>query len=157
MLFVEWLRLRRGAALEPIHFVIAFSSGSHDSLLHLDLSECSRLDDAGVMAIASHCPNLGTLTLAWCWEVTDVGIAAIVAQCHFLINLNLCGVVRLLGDFLPGIANLRGIKLLDLEQCPDIELSDLQILLSVKKVLLNTPPTIFYCQQIYLMSSEFGD
>ena len=140
-MFTEWLRLRRGAALEPIHFVIAFSSGCHDSLLHLDLSECSRLDDAGVMAIASHCPNLGTLTLAWCWEVTDVGIAAIVAQCQYLINLNLCGVVRLLGDFLPGIANLRGIKLLDLEQCPDIELSDLQILLSVKKVLLYTPPT----------------
>ena len=49
--------------------------------------------------------------------------------------MNLCGVVRLNGDFISTIAeSLIGIKVLDLEQCPDIRLSDLQHLLTIKKV-----------------------
>lgn len=49
--------------------------------------------------------------------------------------MNLCGVVRLSGDFISTIPeSLIGIKTLDLEQCPDILLSDLQHLLTVKKV-----------------------
>ena len=35
-----------------------------------------------------------TFSLNWCWEVTDVGLACVVNKCKFLINLNLCGVVR---------------------------------------------------------------
>jgi len=134
---LEWLRLRRGAELVAQDFVAAFSDGKlGESLLHLDLSECSSLEDAGVMAVARRCPNLGSLTLAWCWEVTDVGIWALVSRCRFLINLNLCGVVRLSGDFISTIPeSLIGIKTLDLEQCPDILLSDLQHLLTVKKDL----------------------
>lgn len=130
----------------------AFGEGRLGSLLHLDLSECSNLDDAGVMAVARTCPNLGSLTLAWCWEVTDVGIWSIVNKCRsdlekfsatiepsllcrFMINLNLCGVVRLLGDFIPSLSRcLVGLQLLDLEQCPDIQLTDLQQLLGVRKV-----------------------
>jgi len=138
---LEWLRLRRGAELEAEDFVAAFTDGRlAESLLHLDLSECSSLDDAGVMAVSRRCPNLGSLTLSWCWEVTDVGIWSIVSRCRsassFLINLNLCGVVRLNGDFISTIAeSLIGIKVLDLEQCPDIQLSDLQHLLTIKKDL----------------------
>ena len=60
----------------------AFGEGRLGSLLHLDQSECSNLDDAGVMAVARTCPNLGSLTLAWCWEVTDVGIWSIVNKCR---------------------------------------------------------------------------
>ena len=49
----EWLRLRRGAELVAQDFVAAFSDGKlGESLLHLDLSECSSLEDAGVMAVA---------------------------------------------------------------------------------------------------------
>ena len=45
--------MRRGAELEAQDFVAAFSDGKlGESLLHLDLSECSSLEDAGVMAVA---------------------------------------------------------------------------------------------------------
>ena len=82
----EWLRLRRGAELDAGDFVAAFSEGRlGPHLLHLDLSECSNLDDAGVMAAARRCPNLGSLSLCWCWEVTDVGIWSIVNQCRLII------------------------------------------------------------------------
>ena len=130
---LEWLRLRRGAELEAADFVLAFSDGHLNNLLHLDLSECSKIDDAGIMTVARKCPNLGSLTLCWCWEVTDVGIWSIVHSCKFIINLNLCGVVRLSGDFISSIPKcLIGIQLLDLEQCPDIQLCSLLELLSVK-------------------------
>jgi len=133
---LEWLRLRRGSELEPADFVTAFFDGKLNNLLHLDLSECSKIDDAGIIAIAHKCPNLGSLTLSWCWEVTDVGISFIVNKCKYIINLNLCGVVRLLGDFIPSIPkSLIGLQLLDLEQCPDIQLAELQQLLLVKKEL----------------------
>jgi len=133
---LEWLRLRRGSELEPVDFVNAFIDGKLSNLLHLDLSECSKIDDAGIIAIAHKCPRLGSLTLSWCWEVTDVGISFIVNKCKFMINLNLCGVVRLNGDFIPSIPkSLIGLKRLDLEQCPDIQLVMLQELLLVKKEL----------------------
>jgi len=127
---LEWLKLRRGADLEPVDFVQAFSLGKLENLIHLDLSECSKIDDAGIISVAKHCPNLGTLCLNWCWEITDIGLACIVNKCKYLINLNLCGVVRLLGDFLPNINQLLvGLQLLDLEQCPDVQLCVLEDLI----------------------------
>jgi len=45
---LEWLRLRRGSELEPADFVTAFFDGKLNNLLHLDLSECSKIDDAGL-------------------------------------------------------------------------------------------------------------
>lgn len=58
---LEWLRLRRGAELEPQHFVTAFELGELHRLTYLDLSECSKLDDSGLAAIAKTCPNLGSV------------------------------------------------------------------------------------------------
>jgi len=124
---LEWLKLRRGAELDPVDFVTAFNLGKLKNLINLDLSECSKIDDAGIISVAKHCPLLGTLSLNWCWEITDVGLACIVNKCKYLINLNLCGVVRLLGDFLPSINKLLvGLQLLDLEQCPDVQLAVLE-------------------------------
>ena len=58
---LEWLRLRRGADLEPQHFVTAFELGELQRLTYLDLSECSKLDDSGLAAVAKNCPNLGSV------------------------------------------------------------------------------------------------
>jgi len=124
---LEWLRLRRGAELEPQHFVTAFELGELRRLTYLDLSECSKLDDSGLAAVAKTCPNLGSVSLNWCWDVTDVGLGHLVHRCRALVSLGLCGVVRLQGDCLPALPSLLPkLKLLDLEQCPDVELADLQ-------------------------------
>merc|ERR1712142_934487 len=82
----------------------------------------------GLIAIAKNCPTLETLSLEWCWLITDVGLACVVNKCKNLINLNLCGVLRLSGDFLLDINKLLvGLQLLDLEQCPGVELSVLSL------------------------------
>ena len=66
-------------------------------------------------------------SLNWCWDVTDVGLGHLVHRCRALVSLGLCGVVRLQGDCLPALPSLLPkLKLLDLEQCPDVELADLQ-------------------------------
>eukprot|EP00092_Neocalanus_flemingeri_P022884 GFUD01024811.1.p1 GENE.GFUD01024811.1~~GFUD01024811.1.p1 ORF type:complete len:513 (+),score=109.47 GFUD01024811.1:67-1605(+) len=120
---LEWLKLRRGEDLEPVDFVNAFSFGKLEKLIHLDLSQCSKIDDNGIIAVAKHCPRLGTLSLEWCCEITDVGLACIVNKCKDLLNLNLCGGFGLLGNFLPSINQL---QLLDLEQCPYVQLAVLK-------------------------------
>eukprot|EP00092_Neocalanus_flemingeri_P106435 GFUD01136569.1.p1 GENE.GFUD01136569.1~~GFUD01136569.1.p1 ORF type:complete len:503 (+),score=118.76 GFUD01136569.1:59-1567(+) len=120
---LEWLKLRRGEDLEPVDFVTAFSFGKLEKLIHLDLSQCSKIDDTGIIAVAKHCPRLVTLSLEWCCEITDVGLACIVSECKYLLNLNLCGGFGLLGNFLPSINQL---QLLDLEQCPDVQLAVLE-------------------------------
>ena len=51
--FSDWLKVRRGADLEPIDFVTTFSMGNLKTLLHLDIPECSKIDDAGMIAIVS--------------------------------------------------------------------------------------------------------
>ena len=45
--------------MEPFDFVTAFIDGELTNLIHLDLSECSKIDDAGIIAVANNCPNLG--------------------------------------------------------------------------------------------------
>jgi len=118
---LEWLKIRRGAELEAAHFVSAFRNVNLRKLSHLNLSECSKLDDEGLSMIASHCTGLQEVWLNWCWEVSDLGISHLVSSCPGLWHLNLCGVVRLLGDFIPsGAPALPSLKFLDLEQCPDV-------------------------------------
>jgi hypothetical protein len=80
--------------LPPEVFVRTFANGRLRKLLFLDLSDCSTLSDAGLMAVAQNCPNLGTLNLCWCMELTDISLSCVVNSCKFLISLNLCGVVR---------------------------------------------------------------
>ena len=91
---LEWLKIRRGNQLIAPDFVQAFSDGKLKKLLYLDLSECSKLSDLGLITVAKNCPMLATLNLCWCWELTDSSLKFIVNYCRLLINLNLCGVVR---------------------------------------------------------------
>ena len=58
----------------------------------------------------------------WCWELTDKGVEEVILYCNRLELLSLVGVVRITESILIdiGIA-LPDLKLLNLEQCPNID------------------------------------
>ena len=66
------------------------------------------------------------LILNWCWELTDKGVEEVILYCHRLELLSLVGVVRITESILidVGVA-LPDLKFLNLEQCPNIDDSNL--------------------------------
>ncbi|KAI0235142.1 hypothetical protein LSAT2_014444 [Lamellibrachia satsuma] len=81
---LEWLKLKKGVrlsteALEAL-FVNCKASWSH--LTHLDLTECTLLEDMAVSAVVKCCHrSLTYLALCWCWNITDTGLDIIVSNC----------------------------------------------------------------------------
>ncbi len=88
-----WLKVGKGK-LQSSDFVQMFSDMKLQKLKHLDLSECSKLSDLGLIMISLNCLKLKNLVLSWCWELTDVGVHSVVRHCSQLSHLNLCGVVK---------------------------------------------------------------
>ena len=64
---------------------IGTACGRH--LLRLDLSHCSRLRDAGVIALARRCPQLQQLNLSHC-RLTDAAFECVAQSCHDLRELD---------------------------------------------------------------------
>jgi len=132
---LEWLKLRYGLKLAPEDWVAAFrqADGLGGSLLHLDLEMCHTIDDSGIKAIASACPNLVTIRLEGCSDITDAGLVCLVNKCKSLTHLHLAWLSQLLGEFLPRInIRLPGLRLLDLEMCDLIEVEMLEELAGQK-------------------------
>ena len=55
---------------------------------------CSEVTDAGVRALAEHCPCLKSVNLVWCSKVTDAGVQALAEHCPCLKSVNLWGCSR---------------------------------------------------------------
>jgi len=166
---LEALRIKRGSELLTKDFTTAFDAAlsPHQNVVQLgstltwlDLSECSQLSDTALASIARCCPRLATLALSWCWEVSDTGVRSLFQHCRQLEHLNLCGVVRLCGDMLELIPKqLKNLKSLDLEQCPNFELDELQELLEempslVIKDYYGERVYPIYCLQQILLQSQ---
>ena len=131
------LKLQRAKELPPFDFISTFSSSKLASLTSLNLSECCLLDDNCLAAISSTCSLLKELVLNWCWELTDKGMEEVLLYCSRLQILSLVGVVRITENILDDIgAALPELKLLDLEQCPNIDDDNL------KQVVRNGRPNI---------------
>ncbi|KAK7081272.1 hypothetical protein SK128_003202 [Halocaridina rubra] len=135
---LTFLKIRKGVQLMPVGLERLFSSGHLCLLTHVNLGECSLMDDKVLIAMASTCPQLTNLVLQWCWEVTDLGISAIVNKCHHLRVLDLVGVVQLTGEsFLNLSSALPNLLILDLEQCNNINDEVLkQVVTEAKRPLL---------------------
>ena len=74
---------------------------------------------------------LQELILNWCWELTDKGVEEVILYCHRLEVLSLVGVVRISESILVDIGvALPDLKLLNLEQCPNIDDTNLVKILS---------------------------
>ena len=51
--------------------------GSCTRVESVNLAYCPEVTDAGVQALAKHCPDLESVNLACCFKVTDVGVQAL--------------------------------------------------------------------------------
>nr|CAD7448637.1 unnamed protein product [Timema bartmani] len=120
--YLQNLQLRRGNLLSARGLFTFLNHCNVSNLTHLDLSECSALNDEGLLGIAKRCQQLVLLSLHWCWDVTDLGLMRIVTHCKKLRALDLLGVVRITGEsyfkLIP--SNLTKLTYLNLEQCNNI-------------------------------------
>merc|ERR1712070_245671 len=55
------------------------------------LGFCSNITDAGVIALATHCPNLTEIGLRDCSDITDAGVVALATGCRNITYINICG------------------------------------------------------------------
>jgi ribonuclease HIII len=57
-------------------------------LTSVELSMCSNLTDAAVVAVAEHCAGLTSLSVAGCKNLTDAAVVAVAEHCGGLTSLN---------------------------------------------------------------------
>lgn len=124
---LRWLKLRKGIRLTAHGLKDLFTEGKLSKLTHVNLSECTELDDSVLISLSLKCLSLTNLCLHWCWEVTDVGVSEVVKNsCHMLV-LDLTGMVRITGAPFRSInSHLPNLTILNLEQCNSIDDTILQ-------------------------------
>lgn len=49
------------------------------------------------------CRYLESIDILWCWEVIDVGLEYVINKCYRVVDMNICGVKDLCGNFLKEI------------------------------------------------------
>ncbi|KAI9308510.1 hypothetical protein BJ944DRAFT_99912 [Cunninghamella echinulata] len=84
------LRLRDIPNLKSEH-LIAIAISSHTSLIHLEMSECSKITSEGLIELARHCPNLETVCLAYQPGMTNTVLQSFAQHCQRLKQLDITG------------------------------------------------------------------
>lgn len=117
--YLKNLKLRKGSNFTARGLTAIFKDGNLSSITHLNLSECSLLDDSTLIAIANCCSGLVSISLGWCWELTDESLCYLIKKCPLIKTMDLTGLFRLQGDFLSDLKQgyLKDLKVIDLEQC----------------------------------------
>ncbi|ORZ08163.1 hypothetical protein BCR42DRAFT_495614 [Absidia repens] len=82
------LRFRDIASLTSTHLANLMA---RKSLVHLDMSECSRITSDGLARLACLCPRLDTLTLAYQTGVSNSSLRAFATHCPVLRHLDVAG------------------------------------------------------------------
>ncbi|CAL4166401.1 unnamed protein product, partial [Meganyctiphanes norvegica] len=120
---LTWLKLRKGCRLTAHGLSDLFSGGKLSRLTHVNLSECTELNDSVIISLSKKCLGITNLCLHWCWEVTDVGVTELVQNCRHIRVLDLTGMVRITGapQFKSINSYLPNLTVLNLEQCNSID------------------------------------
>jgi len=118
------LRLKKGtefsaqALKELFEHLHPHWTGSATGLLHVNVAECTNLNDAAVQALAESCRYLESIDISWCWEVTDAGLDHVINKCCRMVDMNICGAKDLRGNPLKKIPQLMpSLRRLDATQC----------------------------------------
>jgi hypothetical protein len=80
---LEWLMVGHAKLLTREVFVHTFANGRLCKLLFLNLSQHLKLSNAGLMAVAQNCPNLGTPNLCHCGKLTDISLSYVTTPASF--------------------------------------------------------------------------
>jgi F-box/leucine-rich repeat protein 2/20 len=70
-------------------FATLKSEDSARLIRHLNISNCRRISDEGIVLFVKKCTRLTSLNVHFCDKLTDVGISMVLHQCLELENLNL--------------------------------------------------------------------
>ena len=62
--------------------------GAGSMVSYIDLSYCTKITDAGLSQISSHCPKLRYLSVAGCHRITDAGLKVVCRSCSCLEYLD---------------------------------------------------------------------
>ncbi|XP_054752126.2 F-box/LRR-repeat protein 7-like [Lytechinus pictus] len=88
------------------------------NLRHLDMSDCSLLDDNGLRTIATNCPTLVNLYLRRCIGVTDIGVQYVTTQCLMLKEVSLSDCPRVTDCAMRELAKLEyHLRYLSVAKC----------------------------------------
>jgi len=91
------------------------------SLSHLDLSECSSLDDTGLAMTVTNCPRITHLYLRKCVQISDTGVRSIASYCPQLRELSLSDCPLLTDSGLISLASIGpSLRYLSIAKCPSI-------------------------------------
>ncbi|CAO3599349.1 unnamed protein product [Absidia cylindrospora] len=85
---MQRLRFRDIANLTSTHLANMMAA---KTLVHLDMSECSRITSDGLAHLAFLCPRLDTLTLAYQTGVSNPSLRAFATHCPVLRHLDVAG------------------------------------------------------------------
>lgn len=85
-------------------------------LQSLKLVKCKQITDIGLGCIAVGCSQLQTLNLKWCVGVTDLGVELVVVKCKDLRNLDL-SYLQITNKCLASIEHLKHLENLALVGC----------------------------------------
>lgn len=97
----------------------------------LDLTDCQRISNTGMVAVAHACGQLQELNISSCHLISDAGLIALGQQCHDLRVVKACGCDRLTDAGLAGlVTGTRQLVELNVGWCEDITTASLSILAS---------------------------
>jgi len=93
-----------------------------DHLLHLDLTACAKITDAGILRLASRCGGIHYLSLSECPLIGESSIANIVSSLFSLTHLKLSGLSRLTDRAVHNIeTHCRSLLYLDISFCQNVK------------------------------------
>ena len=56
-------------------------------LSNINFSDCKKISDIGISAIANSCPLLKNIDFCKCYQITDMGLSALAHRCPLLVNI----------------------------------------------------------------------
>lgn len=104
-------------------------------LRHVDLTDCTALDDAGLVTISSYCIQLQFLYLRRCVRVGDQGVRAVCTNCSNLREFSVSDCKRLTDYGASEISKLGDLRYLSVAKCEKVsDVAIIQIARGCKKL-----------------------